>query len=83
MSWESMHGHPAASLNRSVAELPALIAAKEQELRDINDYRLQSLERLLLEKENESRELKANIARIKEDFAYNLSVRFSEDRGVA
>lgn len=57
-------------------DLPALIAQKQQELKDINDYRLQSLEKLLLDKENENRALRGDIARIKEDFSYNLSVRF-------
>ena len=60
------------------SNLRGLIAAKEKELHDINEYRIQTLESLLQEKERDINDGKHRLAKLKEDFQYNL--RLLEER---
>jgi hypothetical protein len=102
-----------ASVTGAVAPegLRAVIAAKERELHEINEFRLQTMEAALAEKasrarlpfnpppppqpccqacapcrcpgaqEREAGELKGRLAKIKEDYQYNLKVRPGGGRG--
>ena len=51
---------------------------KERELHDINEYRIQTLEGLLSDKDREVTEQKSRVTKLKEDFQYNL--RLLEER---
>ena len=56
----------------------SLIAQKEKELHDINDYRVGTLEEELRRREKSESVLRAKFAKLKEDFTYNL--KLIEDR---
>ena len=58
--------------------LRELIMTKEKELHDINEYRIQTLESLLAEKERDANEAKQRMSKLKDDFTYNL--RLLEER---
>jgi len=55
-----------------------LIAQKEKELSDINEYRVKTLEEALLAKEKELSDQRRKFTKLKEDFQYNL--KLLEDR---
>ena len=59
--------------------LRTLILQKEKELHDINEYRIQTLDCLLAEKERELAEGKQRLAKLKEDFTYNLKLLEERD----
>lgn len=64
-----------ASLNQSgTSDLRDIIAQKERELHEINEFRLRNLEAACAEKEREVADLKARLTQVKEDFAFNLKV---------
>ena len=73
---EATGSAPASS--QSSGGLRGLIAQKERELHDINEYRLHTLESLVAEREREAGVAKESLAKLKEDFAYNL--RLLEER---
>ena len=56
----------------------SLIAQKERELHDINDYRVNTLEEELRRREKSESKLRTKFAKLKEDFTYNL--KLIEDR---
>ena len=56
----------------------SLIAQKERELHDINDYRVSTLEEELRRREKSESKLRTKFAKLKEDFTYNL--KLIEDR---
>lgn len=69
---------PTSSQGKSGQDIRAVIAAKEQELRNINEYRLQTLEQAVVEKDATIEEQLIKIDKLKEDFQYNL--KLIEDR---
>lgn len=54
-----------------------------QELHDINEFRLQTLESLMAEKEKELTDAKARTTKLKEDFSYNLRLLEERDAEVS
>lgn len=60
-------------------DIRAVIAAKEQELRNINEYRLQTLEQSVGEKDEVIEEQQAKIDKLKEDFQFNLKLIADRD----
>jgi len=71
-------GGTAAPLVGAPAGLGGLIQQKERELHDINEYRLHTLESLIADKERESEAARERLAKLKDDFTYNL--RLLEER---
>ena len=64
-----------SSLNQSgTSDLRDIIAQKERELHEINEFRLRNLEAACAEKEREVADLKARLVQVKDDFAFNLKV---------
>ena len=61
----------------------SLIAAKSQELAQINEFRVSSLEALVGAKDAELADLRARLERIREDYAYNLSLFEARDAELA
>ena len=61
------------------SNLRGIIMAKEKELHDINEYRIHTLEALIADKEKEAAEQKARLAKLKEDFGYNLKLLEERD----
>ena len=61
------------------AHLRGLIMQKEKELHDINEYRIHTLENLLQEKDRDVAEGKTKLAKLKEDFTYNLKLLEERD----
>ncbi|CAM9531069.1 unnamed protein product [Phaeothamnion confervicola] len=61
-------------------EMRRLVMQKTQELSAINDFRFQSLERVLAEREEALEATRATLDRLKEDFRYNLSLIDDRDR---
>eukprot|EP00943_MAST-04B_sp_MAST-4B-sp1_P005424 g5424.t1 len=59
-------------------DIRSLIAQKERELHDINDYRVNTLEEELRRREKSESKLRTKFAKLKEDFSYNL--KLIEDR---
>lgn len=78
------HAEPALTASAlgapSEDNIRTLIAQKERELHEISEYRLRSLESAVSEKDRELAELKTRLAKIKEDFVYNLKL-FEERDG--
>jgi len=62
-----------------MAELRRVIAAKEQELHDINEYRNHTLDTLLQDKDREIGENKSRLQKLKGDFQYNLKLLEERD----
>jgi hypothetical protein len=70
---------PPPSVSASGARLApgsirSLILEKERELHDINEYRIRTLEALLRDKETAAGAAKQQLAKLQEDFKYNLKV---------
>jgi hypothetical protein len=59
-------------------DIRQVIAAKEQELKNINEYRVQTLEQAVVEKDKQLEDHRFKIEKLKEDFKYNL--KLIEDR---
>ena len=55
------------------------ILQKEKELHDINEYRIQTLDGLLADKERELADAKQRVGKLKEDFTYNLKLLEERD----
>lgn len=75
-------GAPSAELAATPAaggNLRGIIIQKEKELHDINEYRLQTLETLLSEKEREIADGKQRLTKLKDDFTYNLKLLEERD----
>ena len=72
-------GAPVAPPTGGGGSFRGLIAQKEKELHDINEYRIHTLETLLQEKERELAEHKQQKAKLKEDFNYNLKLLEERD----
>lgn len=70
---------PASALAGGVRLAPgsirSLILEKERELHDMNEYRIRTLEALLRDKETAAGATKQQLAKLQEDFKYNLKVR--------
>ena len=60
--------------------LKDVIAAKERELSELGDYRVASLEAAVKERDEKLRRLQATVARLRDDFGYNL--KLVEERDV-
>lgn len=60
------------------SDLRDIIAQKERELHEINEFRLRNLEAACAEKEREVTDLRSRLAQVKEDFAFNLKVGGAE-----
>ncbi|KAL1514532.1 hypothetical protein AB1Y20_003629 [Prymnesium parvum] len=60
-------------------QLRGLILQKEKELHDINEYRIQTLEALLQDKERELSDGKARLGKLRDDFNYNLKLLSERD----
>ena len=57
----------------------SLIESKEKELRDINEYRIASLQRSVEDKEAAAASARAKLSKLKEDFQYNLKLLEERD----
>jgi hypothetical protein len=69
-----MAGTPTAPPPPQADNIRSLILSKEKELHDINEYRIRTLEHLLGERDATCSELNSKIAKLKEDFQYNLKL---------
>eukprot|EP01138_Halocafeteria_seosinensis_P003918 gb/GECG01004004.1/.p1 GENE.gb/GECG01004004.1/~~gb/GECG01004004.1/.p1 ORF type:complete len:1089 (+),score=223.89 gb/GECG01004004.1/:1-3267(+) len=60
--------------------LRSLIVQKEKELHEINEYRIQSLETTLQERDKELQDLQSKFGRLRDDFRYNLQLIEERDK---
>lgn len=71
------------SINTGVAQdgpFRSLIAQKERELHDINEYRLKSLEEAVRAREDSEKAIRVKFKKLKDDFVFNLRLIEERDR---
>lgn len=63
-----------AAFAATSSRLQSLIASKERELHDINQFRIETLEGMLRDRDRAQEELKGKLRRLRDDFQYNLGL---------
>jgi hypothetical protein len=66
--------HPPCPHTPATLSMKELVDAKERELREIHEYRIAALERVLGERETTIADLSAKLSKLREDFRYNLGL---------
>ena len=71
---------PATATSPTDGPFRSLIAQKERELHDINEYRLKSLEEAVQNREASEQAIRTKFKKLKEDFIFNLRLIEERDR---